>query len=300
MHNSLLYLVFCLAPCWLCMGCASPFSSGGQSSWARFEQRHVYLPARYPSGNWAPGGFKFEDAWFQAADGTRLNGWYYPHEKPAAVVLLAHGNGGNLTGYAEAIRVLHDQHRLSVMVFDYRGYGKSDGEPDEQGILEDARAARQWLARRANVEESDIVLMGHSLGGGVMVDLASVDGARGLILVNTFTSLPDVASHHVPLLPARLIMHNRLESISKIENYRGPLLQAHCETDKTVPFSQGKRLFDSANEPKSFVATQGAGHDDLLPDEFQKSLDRFLTSLPASKPLPKPARWHAAGSRTSL
>lgn len=298
MRNSFLYIALCLAHCCLCTSCASPFTSGSQTAWDRFEQKHVFVAARYPNGNWSPAGFKFEDAWFHAEDGTRLNGWYYPHENPAGVVLLAHGNGGNITSYADAIRVLHDRHRLSVMVFDYRGYGKSDGEPDEPGILEDARAARHWLAKRANVAERDIVLMGHSLGGGVMVDLAAADGARGLVLVNTFTSLPDVASHHLPLVPARLIMHNRLESISKIENYHGPLLQAHCEKDRTIPFAQGKRLFAKANEPKRFVATTGAGHDDLLPEDFQQSLDDFLASLPVSKPLPKPARWHATGSRT--
>jgi fermentation-respiration switch protein FrsA (DUF1100 family) len=280
------------------MGCASPFSSGGQSSLARFEQRQVFRPARYPDGNWSPAGYKFEDAWFHAEDGTRLNGWYYPHVDPTGVVLLAHGNSGNMTAYADAVRVLHDRHRLSIMVFDYRGYGKSDGEPNEPGILEDARAARQWLARRANIPEHDIILMGHSLGGGVVVDLAAADGARGLILVNTFTSLPDVASYHVPLLPARRLMHNRLDSISKIENYHGPLLQGHCETDRTIPFTQGKRLFAKANEPKRFVATAGTGHDDVLPEDFQKSLDAFLASLPEATPLPKPPRWHATGSRS--
>jgi fermentation-respiration switch protein FrsA (DUF1100 family) len=295
-----LYFALCLAPCCLCTGCASPFSSGSQTSLARFEQRQVFRAARYPNGNWTPAAFKFEDAWFHAEDGTRLNGWYSPHENPAGVVLLAHGNSGNMTAYADALRVLHDRHRLSIMVFDYRGYGKSEGEPDEHGILEDARAARQWLAQRANIPEHDVVLMGHSLGGGVVVDLAAADGARGLILVNTFTSLPDVAAHHLPLVPARLIMHNRFDSISKIENYHGPLLQAHCETDRTIPITQGKRLFAKANEPKHFVATTGTGHDDLLPEDFQKSLDDFLASLPGTTPLPKPARWHAAGSRSSL
>ncbi len=227
-----------------------------------------------------------------------MNGWYYPQEKPAAVVLLAHGNSGNMTAYADALRVLHDQYGLSVMVFDYRGYGKSDGEPDEQGILEDARAARQWLARRANIDEHDIVLMGHSLGGGVMVDLAAGDGARGLILVNTFSSLPDVASYQMPLVPVRYMMHNRLDSVSKIEKYHGPLLQAHCDKDRTVPFVFGTRLFARANEPKRFVTTHGTGHDDFLPEDFQQALDGFLASLPRIKPLPKPACWQLAGSRT--
>src|SRR5690606_21254788 len=103
--------------------------------------------------------------------------------------------------------------------------GRSEGVPSEQGILADARAARQWLAQRAGVREQDIVLMGESLGGGVMVDLAASDGARALILENTFTSLPDVAAFHYPWLPVRTLMRTRFDSLSKIGNYHGPLLQ---------------------------------------------------------------------------
>src|SRR5262249_48171877 len=157
---------------------------------------HVFLPAKYPAGNWDPGGADFEDGWFSADDGTRLNGWYLPHAKPAAAVLIAHGNAGNLTGYAEMLHRLPDRPQVSVMLFDYRGYGKSDGEPDEAGIIADARGARRWLAKREKIAEGDVVLLGESLGGGVMVDLAAEDGARGLVLAGTFTSLPDVAAHH--------------------------------------------------------------------------------------------------------
>jgi fermentation-respiration switch protein FrsA (DUF1100 family) len=273
-------------------GCASPFASGSNSAASRFEQSHVFPAARYPDGDWSPAGFKFEDAWFTAADGTQLNGWYYPHENPAAAVLFAHGNAGNVTQYADAIRELHDRHHLSVMIFDYRGYGKSAGDPDEAGILQDARAARHWLAEREKIAETDVVLMGQSLGGGVMVDLAANDGARGLVLASTFTSLPDVALHYFPLTPVRHLMHNRLDSLAKIGNYHGPLLQMHGDKDRTVPLAQGKRLFAAANDPKRFVVDLNGDHNAPWPEEYHRALGQFLASLPPVHPQPQPPRWH--------
>jgi hypothetical protein len=272
-------------------GCASPFHADGKSSLARFEQAHLFPAARYPDGDWSAAGFNFEDAWFTAEDGTALNGWYYPHEKPAAVALFAHGNGGNLTNYAGVLRELHDRHRMSVMIFDYRGYGKSDGEPDERGILQDARAARAWLAKRERIAEEDIVLIGHSLGGGVMVDLAARDGARGLVLASTFTSLPDVAAHHYWFVPVRMMMQNRLDSLERIGEYHGPLLQVHGANDKIVPIAQGKRLFAAAHEPKHLVVNGDSRHDDPFSEEFHQALDTFLGTLAAVHPESGGDRW---------
>ncbi|MBI3864022.1 MAG: alpha/beta hydrolase [Planctomycetia bacterium] len=286
--------VLCAAVSGLLTGCAG--LSGGESSWSRFEREHVFVAAKYPEGNWKPAAYTFEDVWFHTADGTRLNGWYAPCENPAAVVLLAHGNAGNVTNVAPLLKRLRDQHHVSVLAFDYRGYGKSEGRPDEPGILEDARAARSWLAKRANVDERDIVLMGQSLGGGVAVNLAAHDGARGLVLISTFTSLPDVAGHHWPIVPAGWFMHNRLESISKIDKYDGPLLQVHGDKDRIIPIGQGEKLFARAHEPKRFVVSHGADHNDPLPVEFDGALDEFLASLRPAKVLPQPKRWHAAGA----
>jgi fermentation-respiration switch protein FrsA (DUF1100 family) len=111
------------------------------------------------------------------------------------------------------------------------------------------------------------------------------------VLLNTFTSLPDVAAHHFPLVPTRLLMQNRLDSLAKITRYQGPLLQVHGDKDRTVPFAQGKRLFAAANEPKRFVLSRGADHNDPLPEEYHRALDQFLASLPAVHPQPQPPRW---------
>jgi len=245
-----------------------------------YEEHLIFFPNRYPVGDWKPDGLKFEDAHFQSADGTKLHGWYLPHESPRAVMLFAPGNAGNVTNWAEVVKLLREEQRVSVMIFDYRGYGRSQGRPNEAGILADARAARAWLAKRADVAEKEIVLLGRSLGGSVMVDLASKDGARGLILESTFTSIPDVAAVHYPWVPVRLVMRTRLDSLSKISNYHGPLLQSHGDWDEIIPYEMGRRLFEAANEPKTFVSLRGGGHNDPQPLEFYRALDRFLDELP--------------------
>jgi fermentation-respiration switch protein FrsA (DUF1100 family) len=251
--------------------CCSPLYS--------LEKALLFYPTCYPEGNWDPKGLCFEDAWFEAADGVTLHGWFCPVPNPRAVVLYAHGNAGNVTSYAETLKVLCEQMRVSVLAFDYRGYGKSQGEISEQGILTDARAARRWLARRTGVAERDIVLMGYSLGGGVVVDLAAFDGARGLILESTFTSLPDVAAQVTPL-PVHSLMRTRMDSLAKIRLYHGPLLQTHGDADRVVPIALGRQLFDAAHFPKEFVSVPGAGHIAPPSPEYLMALNRFFDTLP--------------------
>lgn len=276
-------------------GCAAPLA-GVRSSFEQLHSSRVFQPSRYPEGNWGPAGFEFEDVWFQAADGTRLNGWYCHAEKPNAVLLVAHGESGNLCRQAPLLRALRDRHQVAVLVFDYRGYGKSDGEPDEQGILEDARAARAWLARRTNFAEHEIVLMGQSLGGAVMVELAAAGGARGLILIDTITSLADIASRKVSLVPAALSRRGGLEAIPQIGNYHGPLLEIHGQGDGIVPLARAQKLFAAAQEPKRLLIAHTDG-EAFLAGEGQNALATFLASLPAAKRLPPPARWHRTGER---
>jgi hypothetical protein len=243
------------------------------------ERSLIFIPSRYPAGNWQPPGLKFEDAWFNAADGARLHGWYVPHEQPRAVILFCHGNAGNVALWADVPRLLHDRLGASVLLFDYRGFGRSEGKPSEAGVLADARAARHWLAGRAGIAENQIVLMGRSLGGAVAVDLAAADGARGLVLESTFTSLPDVAKTMYPLLPVRALMQTQLNSAAKIAAYHGPLLQSHGTADRLIPYPIGCRLFDAANQPKRFIPIPGGDHNDPQTGEYYEALASFLDGL---------------------
>jgi hypothetical protein len=244
-----------------------------------FEEKLLFFPARHPVGDWSPSGLGFEDAWFEAEDDVKLHGWFVPHPAPRATILVAHGNGGNLSHRTELLRTLH-RLRAASMIFDYRGYGRSEGRPTAKAILDDGRAARRWLCARTGARPEDLVLFGESLGGAVAVRLASEGGARALVLENTFNSLADVAAHHYPWIPVRLLLRSRLDSADWIRSYRGPLLQVHGDCDRTVPYACGLRLFEAAHEPKELVTVAGGGHHHLN-DGLIQAIGRLLDRLGA-------------------
>jgi uncharacterized protein len=245
-----------------------------------FENSLIFFPVVYPEGNWNPRGLAIEDAWFQADDGAPLHGWYVPKESARAAILFCHGNGGNITHRIDAVEMLHRRCGASVLIFDYRGFGRSQGSPSEAGVVADARAARDWLAAREKLKPSGVVLLGESLGGAVAVDLAARDGARALVLESTFSSLPDVAVYHYPWLPVRLAMRSRFDSAKIIADYHGPLLMAHGDADTIVPLRFGRRLFDAANEPKQFILLPKHDHNMPMPTSYYDALTKFLEQLP--------------------
>lgn len=245
-----------------------------------FDEMLALFPARFPKGSW--GQTAFEDCWFEAVDGIRLHGWYLKHPDPAAIILYAHGNAGNVTHRASIAADLRETLNASVLLFDYRGYGRSEGVPTMDGIVRDARAARDYLGTREGVSPAEIVLMGRSLGGAVAVQLAAEDGARGLVLESTFSSLQDAAVSHYPEVLVSLLVADRLDSASTIRKYHGPLLQSHGDADRTIPFSVGRKLFDAANEPKTFVPIPGADHNDRQSPEYYRQLEKFIQTLPHS------------------
>jgi len=243
------------------------------------EDSLIFVPSPYPEGNWRPPGLRFEDVEFPSDDGTPLHGWYVPHEKACGAVLFCHGNAGNITHREEILYRLHEVSGVTVFIFDYRGYGRSKGKPNEAGVLADARAARDWLSRREGVAPDRLILMGESIGGAVAVDLAAEQGARGLVLESTFTSLRDVAAYHFPWLPVRQLMRTRLDSLAKIKSYRGPLLQSHGDRDTIVPYQLGQRLFEAANEPKQFITFPGGDHNDLRGTGYYEKVGQFVAGL---------------------
>jgi fermentation-respiration switch protein FrsA (DUF1100 family) len=237
------------------------------------------FPARFPTGDWRPAETLFEDCWFTGVDGIRLHGWYLPRKDPTAVVLQIHGNAGNLTGRAQLANELQQRCGVAVMIFDYRGYGRSEGTPTIEGLLRDARAARAELAQREGIEEQGVVLMGESLGGAIAVDLAASDGARGLVLESTFSSLRDAASAHYPEFLVSTLVADKLNSAARISSYHGPLLQFHGDADQVIPLESSRRLFDAANQPKSLKIMRGHDHNDPLPEAFFRELGRFFAQL---------------------
>jgi len=239
----------------------------------------LFQPTKYPKGDWGPAGLDFADAWITAEDGTQIHGWYCPAEKPKAVVLYCHGNGGNLAGRASTLQFLQEKMGVSVLIFDYRGYGRSEGKATVAGAMADARAARAELAKLAKVNESDIVLFGRSLGGAIAVQLAADAPPRGLIVESSFSSLREVASGHFPKL-AWLVAKNKLNSVQAIAEVRCPLLQCHGDADRVISYKSGRRLFTAAKHPKRFVTLAGVGHNDRPTREYYDAMADFLDALP--------------------
>ncbi len=243
------------------------------------EDSLIFIPTRYPGGDWQSAqrlGLPVEEASFKSADGVNLHGWYVPCKNAKAAVLFCHGNAGNITHRADILAILHRKVGVSTLIFDYRGYGRSEGRPNEEGVFADARAARRWLADREKIAETDVVVMGESIGGAVAVDLAARDGARALVLESTFDTLANVAAYHHSWLPIRWLMRTKLDSAGKIGGYRGPLLQAHGDIDRIIPLRFGRRLFDAADEPKQFLLLSGHDHNDPMPEAYYDALAEFL------------------------
>lgn len=245
-----------------------------------FESSLLYPAPPVAIGDWDPSKYDAEEVVFESEDSTRLHGWYFAHPNPQAHLLFCHGNGEHLGFLGPWADQLRREHRVSLFVFDYRGYGKSEGRPHEQGVLRDGEAALAWLAARADIDPDQIIIYGRSLGGAVAIRLAAERGARGLIIERTFDSIVDLAANIYPWLPVRLMMRNRYESVSTIRSYDGPLLQLHGDDDSLVPVEAAKRLFEAApSEEKRFVAMPGIGHNDPTPPQFEKEMGAFIELL---------------------
>ncbi len=249
-----------------------------------FERKHIY----YPTGKieFTPRDIKlsFEDIYFNASDGVRLNGWFIPVDNPKATLLFCHGNGGNISHRMHSLAIFNKL-GLNVFLFDYRGYGRSSGRASEEGTYLDARAAYDYVAGREDVDRTKIVLYGESLGGAIAYDLATVSNVSAVITLGTFSSIVDMGKAIYPFLPLRLIVRTKYDAASMVGNVEVPKLIIHSVDDEIVPFEQGKKLFSSASDPKEFYEMQG-GHNDAIftyEDEFSERIGDFLNKYTQAK-----------------
>lgn len=240
----------------------------------------VYPAPELASANWVRPDLQFEDVQFASADGTKLHGWYFPHPQPRAQLLFCHGNAQQVADLGDWISELRDMYQVSIFVFDYRGYGKSEGSPTETGVLQDGEAAQRWLAQRAAIADDEVIVWGLSLGGGIAVHLASELGVKALILDRTFHSIVELAQSIYPWAPIRWIMRNRYPSVDRIQNYHGPLLQIHGPIDEIVPFTSGKQLFEACpSTNKQFLELENFGHLDSPNAEFYAAVGDLIDSV---------------------
>lgn len=252
------------------------------------ERSLVYPRPSRERGDWRPRWLRPQNVWFRSADNTKLHGWYVPNPEAERLVVYCHGNAEHVADQANLVFRLQSYLSATVFVFDYRGYGRSRGKPTERGCIEDGMAAQRWLAEREGVRTEDIVVMGRSIGGGVAVAMAAEQGARTLVLENTFSRMTDAAAVLYPFLPVRLVMRNRYNSVRRIQNYHGPLFQCHGTGDEIVPIELGRRLFDAApSRMKQFHEIPNARHNDTLPPQYYAALRAFLDRVEElSHPLP--------------
>jgi len=227
------------------------------------QRKMTYFPSSAWEATPASAGLSYEDVTLRASDGVKLHGWFVPGpgEGGGPIFLFLHGNAGNVSHRVDNIRRLHEI-GLGVFILDYRGYGRSEGKPCEEGLYRDAEAAYAYLLSRNGMSKEKIVVFGRSLGGAVAVDLCARVECGRLILESTFTSAADMARAILPFVPVGPFLAEKFDSLGKIGKVRAPLLQFHGTRDETVPFRLGEKLFRAAPGPKEFVPIAGAGHND--------------------------------------
>lgn len=235
-----------------------------------FENKLIYFPARDGVGP-SPG----EEVWLTAADGVKIHGWYLPHPQARATILHLHGNAGNLEDRRDLVKRMQEV-RVNVMAIDFRGYGKSDGSPDEAGLYADSRAAYDWLLTKTAADK--IIVHGESLGGGPACELASTVPCGGLVVQSAFTSAPDMAPRVLPFFP-KFLVRTKYDNRAKVAKITCRKLFIHSKRDEIVPFDMGQALFAAAAEPKECEWFSGGGHNDLTisyPKKYYSRLEKFL------------------------
>lgn len=249
--------------------------------WARYmEAKSLFFPMKGITMTPAEIGLEYEDVYFETKDNVKLNGWFIPQGTAGLTILYAHGNAGNIGHRLEKIRILHEI-GLNIFIFDYRSYGKSEGNAaSESGLYKDIESAYDYLVKKRGISPEDIVPYGESLGGAVAIDLASKAKIGGLIIEETFTSVKDMAQMAYPYLPS-FIFSSRFNSVPKMRTINAPVLVIHSADDEIVPFRMGKELYENAKDPKEFLQLRG-GHNTAFIDsreKYKKGIKSFIYFL---------------------
>jgi pimeloyl-ACP methyl ester carboxylesterase len=227
--------------------------------------------------NW---GLDYEDAVFETEDGVRLHGWFLPKPEAEQVLLFFHGNAGNISHRRESIEIFH-RLGLNILIMDYRGYGKSEGKPHEQGFYKDAKAAWRYLTVEKGFEPRNVIIFGRSLGGAVASRLAADVPARGLILESTMSSAKEFAREVFSVLSRLVVIRYDFNTVQNIQRVHYPVLVLHSPDDEIMPFHLGQKVYQSANQPKQFVRMRGDHNNGfyLSQPEYEQAIGDWLASL---------------------
>ena len=249
--------------------------------WKQVEKRYIFFPTYEIEMTPAQLGLAYEDVFFSTVDGVLLHGWYVPGSGNGTW-LWFHGNGGNVGHRVTELALLHHRLGVNLLIFDYQGYGESQGRPSEAATYQDARAALAYLQQHHGRNAGPLVYYGHSLGTAIAVELAVNHPPAGLVLVSPFTSVSAMTRLAFPWLPVSWLVKDRYNTLDRIPNVRCPLLIFHGTQDELIPISHGEILFDAAAEPKSFQALPQAGHNDTFQaggEVYWSAIESFMAAL---------------------
>ncbi|MHC4293244.1 MAG: alpha/beta hydrolase [Planctomycetota bacterium] len=229
-----------------------------------FMQPHfVYFPTHELEYTPRDLDLDFEEVTFETDDGIKLNAWYIPAPDASIVILFFHGNGGNISHRLDSINLFYEM-GLNCFVFDYRGYGLSEGKLTEQGTYIDACTAYQWLRNEKKFEPQNIIFFGRSLGASIASQLAGEVEARSLVIESAFTSVIDIGRKLYPYLPVRWFARFYYPTIDYIKKVNCPVMIIHSYEDEMIPFEFGLKLHEAANEPKKFIEISGSHNDGFI------------------------------------
>ncbi len=222
-------------------------------------------------------GLEYEEVSLKTRDNLTISGWYIPAEDEKGVLFFCHGNAGNISHRLESISIFHNL-GLSVLIFDYRGYGKSEGKPSEKGTYLDAEAAWDYLVNIKNKSPEKIILFGRSLGAAIAADIALKKSPAGLILESSFLSVTEMGKKYYPWVPVKLLSKFDYSTIDKIQSISCPKLIIHSPDDEIVPFEHGKSLYEKALKPKEFLQIIGGHNEGFLisGDLYSGGLKSFI------------------------
>ena len=241
------------------------------------EQKNLYYPSRDIPATPANINLSYEEVCFPTRDGETLHGWFILAKKPIATVLYCHGNAGNISHRLHRVKFFHDM-GINVLIFDYRGYGKSSGRPGEKGLYQDAQAAYDYLIAKKNIQSQDLVVYGKSLGGSVAVDLCQKREVGKLILESTFSSVGEVAKEIYTFLQVKLFITQKYNSLKKIDKISIPKLIVHGRDDEIIKFQHSQMLYAKAAEPKEYLPFTGGHNDEVFvtSKEYRDIIKKFL------------------------
>ncbi len=222
-----------------------------------FEKKFIYFPGGELICTPSDAGMQWEDVWLETGDGVALNGWFVAAAAQArGTVLFCHGNAGNISHRLPSIEIFHYLD-LNTFIFDYRGYGMSEGSPDEEGTYKDVQAAWDYLTEHRGIPPESIIIFGRSLGGAVAAHAAADNNPGLLILESPFSSLRQLGSELYPWLPVKLLSGYDYSTVEYVTNVDCPLIVIHSREDEIIPCEHGQRIYEAAPRQKSFLEISG-------------------------------------------